>query len=330
MKTFILIHITYPWVYRLYEEYIDSIHSIFKNLKWTILHNLFIPVEKFSMNHFHEQYNAWYKTYPESQFIFSGDISIFCQICNHLSFEKSRRNSFLNIEQMSHPSYYVYFRNIPEYIPIIDYSEENVDILQTHYSISYIPPFFPQQQIQWKDKTIDCLSIQNNAYRRKKIETIEEELRKYKSSTSIYKMDSCYGEERNALFRKTKIYINIHCSDEHRTLELIRIARLLSMGIIVLSQDTINSTQCYLSKYIYIVKPESMSLMIKEILENYSHYYEQLQKTWDEKEYFNWILENTASSFPCLTDAPTDPMYTPPLHDDTHSLVSHRMSENHE
>lgn len=316
MKTFIFIHITHLWVYRLYKEYIESILYTFKNLNWNVQQNIFIAIEKFNVDDFYIQYNSWYENYPDIQFVFSGDISIFCQICNRLNFISKNRNSFLNIEQMSHPSYYIYFRNIPEHISIIDYSEENLHILEKNYRISIVPPFFEQKSIPLKDRTIDCLSIYNNAYRKKKIDEIEEKLftwNKKQSNekiTNIYKMDNCYGEERDDLFRKTKIYINIHCSDEHRTLELIRIAKLLSMGIIVLSQDTIDTSSCYLSKYIYIVKMDSMHTMIKEILDSYPYYYEQLQKTWDEKEYFDWILEKTTSSFSNELYLPSDPTCT--------------------
>ena len=334
MKSFIFIHIAYSWVYRLYEEYISSIFYIFQQLNWKVEKNIFICIENFKIDDFSIQYRDLYASYPDTQFVFSGDISIFCQICHHFDFISKNRNSFLNIEQMSHPSYYIYFRNIPEYIPIIDYSEENVNQLKSHYSISYISPFFIQENISIGKKTIDCLSIYNNGYRKKKIDDIEENFntlyKKKESDTQlkIHRMDNCYGEVRNELFRKTKIYINIHCSDEHKTLELIRIARLLSMGIIVLSQDILEPSICALSKYIYIVKMEFMHDMIKEILDNYPHYYEELQKTWDEKEYFNSILQNTNSSFSNPSYLPSDSTCISPSHDHIHSDESNHIHLN--
>jgi len=292
MKSFIFIHIAHSWVYRLYEEYIQSIIYIFSKINYKVEHNIHIPIEKFNIHEFHSKYNELCDLYPDTKFLLSGDISIFCQICNTNNLlNKNRYHSFLNIEQMSHPSYYTYFRNIPEYIPIIDYSEENVEYLKKDYSVLCISPFFSNflhEDISIQSKTIDCLSIHNNAYRQKSIDDIQESIK----PINIYKMDSIYGIERDKLFTKTKIYINIHCSDKHQTLELIRIVKLLSLGVIVISEDTVYSSLCYLSKYIYFTKKENMHIVVKEILNNYTFYYEKLKREWNEEEYLTYIISH--------------------------------------
>jgi hypothetical protein len=135
---------------------------------------------------------------------------------------------------MSNESYYKYLRSIPTNIKLIDYSEENIPFFKNIYESYLIPPIYNYENIDKEIKDIDLLSTRNNEYRENTILFLEERTRK-----RIDIINNCYHNERDDIYRKTKIYINLHCSDNHNTMELIRICNLLAKKVIVITIKTI-------------------------------------------------------------------------------------------
>jgi hypothetical protein len=219
--------------------------------------------------------------------LFSGEIGKITEILKKYSSEEDKIY-FVNIEQMSNESYYKYLRNIPTNIKLIDYSEENIPFFKNIYKSYLIPPIYNYENIDKEIKDIDLLSTRNNEYRENIILFLEEKTRR-----KIDIIHNCYHDERDDIYRKTKIYINLHCSDNHNTMELIRICNLLAKRVIVITTKTILVDLLFLKDCIICVNSiDDMIPIINNILEDYDFYYDYYTSKFNYEEYNKYVNQN--------------------------------------
>jgi hypothetical protein len=304
----IIINVSINWVYRLYEEYILSFQKIIKkNFKDidifieyinsvdfddSLLTKIF---KKKSIKKLLKDDLESYK-YPFHLFdkiFYSGETGIFNNsilpfLLKLYGNDIKKKLFFINIEQLSKDSYFKLIQTINSDINIIDYSEENIKYLNSHYKSFLFPPIYDNFCINKNNKYIDVLSITNNSYRENFFNNI--------SINDIYlkkNIDNLYGYERNTLFDNTKIYINIHCSSEHLTMEMIRIVNLIMRKVIVISQKSIFSDILFLNKYIIICENKSdFEKKINEILIDYDNYFNDFFSDFNYQLYFNYVKNN--------------------------------------
>jgi hypothetical protein len=291
----LFLNINLNWVYNLFTEYIINskkfIKEHYKDISIDIIH---YNKETFKTENFDIFLFCNY-----DKIIYSGDIDIFNEIVSNVSllYKKIINNIYyLNIEQLSHQSYYKNFIKINKNIKIIDYSEENIPYINFNkYKNFLLSPYFEKETIVIDFKNIDLLSIGNNLFRKDIITQINNEL-VLNNLPEITTIDNCYDVERDDIYRKTKIYINIHCSKEHNTMELIRIVNLLSKNVIVISYNTVNTPLLYFSKNILIANSiEELKKFILEVYNNYKFYYDFYSKKFDENDYKKYIKNNLDS-----------------------------------
>jgi hypothetical protein len=279
----LIINITRNWVYRLYEEYIISIKNfILENYYKINIDILFFEIINFNNeNLLNINFNKYNKIF------YTGDLEILKYITFIINYDFNKLY-FINIEQMSHPSYYKMIRNVDTNINIIDYSEENIPYFKDIYkNVFLFPPYF-KENLNSFNKNIDVLSITNNEYRNNILKNIY-----FNSNLKILFLDNCYGEIRDKYFAESKIYINIHCSNEHKTMELIRIANLIMNKVIVISEKSVFEELLFLKKYIIICNDlNNLNKFISDILTNYNDIYNKIYYNFDYNEYKNYIKEN--------------------------------------
>ena len=267
------INICSEWYFNLYNEYIFNSIKFIKNKFNLNICQLFIDENEDYINKFKEIYNNKYK------YIFTGNIEKI-----NILYDKYRNKKFyyLNVEQMSMTSYFENVKQLDKYFNIIDYSEENIPFLESYFENVYlIPPFYNDLEINvnsqninlnqnQNQKDINIISLANNVYR-------NNFLKKINSKFNIKCIDNIFGETRDNLFKRTKIYINIHSSENHKTMELIRIINLLKNKVIVLSQSTISPDLFKVSKSIILFhNMEQLEYLLQDILNNYNSYYEYM------------------------------------------------------
>jgi len=279
----LIININKKWIYNLYDEYIISFEQFIKKYYTHIIINiLYYDLEIFNIELLKDINFNLYK-----KIIYCGNIDILNILLKKVNYTKL---NYLNIEQLSQTNYYKELRKINKNINIIDYSEENIPFLQNIYNYFLFPPFYELYYITYADKSIDILSICNNEYRKTIFNNINIDT---KFNTII--LDNCFGKERNEYFNKAKIYINIHGSESHKTMEMIRIVNLICRKVIIISQSTIYSELLFLKDYIIICNDINLfSEYINEILNNYDSYYHKIYNNFDEKynEYIKYIKKN--------------------------------------
>jgi len=292
----LFLNINLNWVYNLFIEYIYNTKQFIKDN----YSNICIDIIHYNKENFKIMNFDIFLFCNYDKIIFTGDIIIFNEIINKvlLIYKKIINNIYyLNIEQLSHPSYYKNFINIPTNIKIIDYSEENIPYINfNNYKNFLIPPYFKKENIPINFKNIELLSMDNNLYRKNIIKKINDEL-VLNNLPEIKIIDNCYGIARDDIYRKTKIYINIHCSNEHNTMELIRIVNLLSKNVIVISYNTVNINLLYFKENILIANSiEDFKKILTEIYNNYNIYYNFYSNKFDENDY-NKYLKNNIDKF---------------------------------
>ena len=289
----IFVNFSLNWVYRLYEDYIEGIKNfMLKNINNIEINNILFEINK--EYNFEEEIK---KIEEENhKIILIGDFGFIANILKKFT----KKIFFLNIEQLSHEDYYKYFRSLPLNLEIIDYSEENIPFHNNIYKKNYlIPPIFKYNFK--KIKNIDLLSTNNNDYRKSILNNINLHNR-YK----IHFIDNTYGNDRDDLYNRTKVYINIHCSKKHNTMELIRIINLLYNNVIVITQKSIYDKLLFVKNNLIICNnDEELEKYILDVLDNYQYYYNIFfnnESGYDKKLYFDKLYyeKYVLKSIECL------------------------------
>lgn len=279
-----LINFCSEWLFNLYKEYLFNIkyyieknYSIFVHIK--IIEN----IEFNSIDELKNKFNI--KNIISNKIIFLGNIDI---INNIIKLYESNNFYYLNIEQMSHDSYYKLTRNLNKNINIIDYSEENLPFFKDIYKKTYLlPPYFNCNfEKNIINKNIDIISLSNNSYR-------NNILNKLNKDFDIKLLNNVFNEERDNIFKRSKIYINIHASEKHRTMELIRIINLLKNKVIVISQNSIFKDLLFIKDSILIFENvEQLKFLLNDVLNNYSKYFNKFFSNNIIKKYEEYIKKN--------------------------------------
>ena len=103
------------------------------------------------------------------------------------------------------------------------------------------------------------------------IDNIKKQGLPHKNLTNVYKK-----EDLAEIYKKTKILINIHRIDTHKTFEELRVISALQCGVIVISE---NSALNHLIPYNHLIiwcSYENIVDKTKEVLENYDNYHEKI------------------------------------------------------
>lgn len=278
------INICIGWLFKLYEEYLENIKNfIYEHMKIKV--NIHVIPDN---DNYINEFNIIYDNKNENnKYIFCGNIG---SVNNIYDLYKNENFYYLNIEQMSHSSYYRLFRDLNINIKVIDYSEENILFHKKIYNKTFLlPPYYNNFKNNNNDKDIDIISFSNNEYRTNILNSIN-------SKIKIKYLDNVFGEERDTIFKKSKIYINLHCSDQHNTLELIRIVNLLKKKVIIISQKSILKDALYIKDSIITFENiEQLNYLLNEIVNNYDLYYQKIFDDNNIKYYNNYVLKNIVS-----------------------------------
>jgi hypothetical protein len=264
----------HPQIYKLYIDYIEGIKLYiekFKNIEVDI-----IFIENNDLKHINLPFGDYHTI------LFFGDYYIYNKIYNKYSYVY-----YVNIEQMSHPSYFKYFDDsVNKNSKIIDYSEENMVYHKNIYEqVHLFPPYFEEKNIS--NKKINILVMATNKYRTQFIDNLK--------NINCTNMKICFGNERDEIYNDTKIFINIHCSKNHRTMEMIRIVNLIMNKVIVISEPTVDINCIFLKKYILVCNTfEEIEITSTNILNDYDIFYKNFFKdiNKDINDYIEYIKEN--------------------------------------
>ncbi len=177
----------------------------------------------------------------------------------------------LNTEQATVPRYVKRtISDVHHYkVPVIDYSLENISLLRKRLPgtvFIHLPfPFRPREAIP---KSKDVVSLISSQYRRQVCKSVK---------MPIANFCGKWGAPRDQLISSSKILLNIHHHpQDYRIFESIRCYHALEMRTLVISEPSVDKSQILLKDYIIFVNNKDMNARIKDVLDNYQVYYDQV------------------------------------------------------
>jgi hypothetical protein len=163
---------------------------------------------------------------------------------------------------------------------IIDYSIPNlINIKESgHFDdfykkMVYIPPLLYKQDFNNKTKQNTILLFNENSSDRRK--QFINKLNMGKVKLDI--IDNCFGnDELKGLYKSTKILVNVHQTDHHRTFEELRVLPALLNGVIIISEDVPLKDKIPYGNHIIWGAYDKISEKIIEVQNNYNIYYNKI------------------------------------------------------
>ncbi|AAV50415.1 hypothetical protein [Acanthamoeba castellanii mimivirus] len=169
-------------------------------------------------------------------------VYIFCQSITKELLEKKFNKILLNTEQLSIPKYFDIIKNYLKHLTIIDYSIENIALINDP-KVIHIPYQYKETEIavlkkyyQEIPKQYDVAYCGTMSPRRR---LILDQLK----SNGVVVMEICqskWGQERDMLIASCKMLINIHHSDNFNVYESFRCDRWAFAQMPVVSEDSIH------------------------------------------------------------------------------------------
>lgn len=180
---------------------------------------------------------------------------------------------FLNTEQTSSPEHLDYIKNfIHKKFHIIDYSKENIDILNKNniHNIIYFPYIYNQNEFLNINKTNNiCTMKPCESYRNRIVANIQ------KHNIDINFING-WNKRRDKVLFSHKILLNLSLFDNYKIFETIRCNRCLFNKMIIISDKKYNSDLIDYSKHIIFVDSVDLPNKIKDVIDNYEKYYKLL------------------------------------------------------
>jgi hypothetical protein len=167
----------------------------------------------------------------------------------------------------------------------IEYSQPNIEniksclqLRQLLPKIIYMPPLLckynPISSERNEYDVITSFYILDNPHRpRRKLvyDKLTKEIPKYLNIPKVFG-DSLYED----FYKKSKILVNIHQTDFHHTFEELRVLPALLNGLIVIAENSPLKETIPYTNYIIWTDYDKITEVTKEVLENYSFYYEKI------------------------------------------------------
>lgn len=170
-------------------------------------------------------------------------------------------------------------------INLLDYSRANIGILGNFGIESrYLPYYINHEEIKDLDKDYDLCTCCTWTERTARI---------YNPLSEIYQSHAIgnpirWGEERDNILFRSKVLINLHQREKDcNILQEIRITRCILNKVIVISEHAQGDDLYPLKEYVVFCDYDSMVEKAKEVLDNYSEYYDKIYGAMDYEEIKN-------------------------------------------
>lgn len=197
------------------------------------------------------------------------------KIPDFISNIETYNNMFLlNTEQLSCNRHINRIKNLPKNIHLIDYSKENIDILNKNniYNVIYFPYIYNNKEIlNLEKKNIICSISPTNTQRRLNFFSNFNSI----NNVKIIPINGWSNKRDNKLFTY-KILLNISAKDNYNIFETIRCYRCLFNKMIIISEMKYNIELIDYSKHILFAELKDIPKLINDVINNYEYYYKLL------------------------------------------------------
>ena len=172
---------------------------------------------------------------------------------------------------------------------LIEYSEENINNLKTQNEFNNIKIFFCpatvlNNEIHNYEKTLNITSLNCNKYFERRYKIIE----KIKNNNIDIQNINLFGENRDNILMRSKIFLNIHSFDNYDILEQTKINRLIYNKVIVISENGNKIKDTFIEKYIIHCDYNNLVEKTIDVINNYEYYYNLLFNDFNVDEINNY------------------------------------------
>lgn len=179
-------------------------------------------------------------------------------------------------------NYLIRIENYPTLLTkdlIIDYSLPNIFHISTNeqlFSYSqkcrYVPALIYECNFNSNNRNEFISNFSSWSSRRSIIfSKIKENFNSLTNITNCFTKDEILNQ-----YEKTKVLINVHQTEEHHTLEELRVLPALSQGVIIISEDVPLKEQIPYHNHIIWSEYNDLDRTVKEVIDNYDFYYQSI------------------------------------------------------
>lgn len=193
-------------------------------------------------------------------------------------------------------------------ICIIEYSkgnttkhEKKLQYYKTHLNKFVYMPFVPNIEVSTEPRvnTYDVVTSFYNITHIRRQSIVDNLIND--STINYINTPKLWGESiYSNFYSKTKILLNVHANQENRVLEEIRVLPAILSKAIVISEKSCYSELLPYKDYIIWVDYENIYSTIKDVLTNYSHYYNKFFSNTNVQEILYNLKRESISSLKTL------------------------------
>lgn len=176
-------------------------------------------------------------------------------------------------------------------ITLLTYSKANYNLLKERLNnkIILLPPNYSMISDLKFNKSINFVINYRNKDKYRDIYNNYNNTIISKDKLNDFIILNHWNEQKEILFKNTKIFINLHKLPESNILELFRISHLIVNRVIIISQHCLLQQNEFLSNYVIFVDNNQLINKANEVLQNYEFYYNKIYNNKTNKEIFKEI-----------------------------------------
>lgn len=213
----------------------------------------------------------------------TNDTYIFCRVIpDSILNNNDIKKILINTEQLTRHAYISYCNHILNMnIQLIDYGPENIEILNNHINIKYIPYQYNKDEVDVLKSYLNNEKIYDvgfsGAMSQRRLNILQELSNNNISVVNI----TGWGDERDKQIAKCKILVNIHFAPDYNVYESIRCDRWLFAGHIVVSEVSVKNEILDVNDLIIFKEYNHIVNTIKDIISNYETFKVEYEKKYN-------------------------------------------------
>lgn len=184
---------------------------------------------------------------------------------------------------------------------VVDYSLMNINNINSKLEFSdfikktcYVSPLLYEINFDNDNKTDIITLFSNNSPQRRT--NIQNELTKL--DIFYHNINNCFSKQQLlTLYNTTKIMVNVHQTDHHRTFEELRVLPALLNGVLIISEEVPYKEFIPYHEYIIWVKYDDIIAMTNQVSNNYNLFYETIFNRGELRNILNDMSDNNNTAF---------------------------------
>ena len=193
----------------------------------------------------------------------------------------------INTEQATRQVYWnMLSHTLNSNIKVLDYSPENIQILNNHPNISLLPYQYNENEVsllkKYLSETPKIYDVVFVGYLSQDRAQMLNELRNKSLNLQVLYLDGKWGEERDKIIASCKILLNLHCSKDYNVYETPRCDRWVFAGMIVISETSLAYQNLDIAPLVIFKEKKDIVSTVVDVINNFDKYQEIQQIKYNQ------------------------------------------------